>query len=306
MQTPTYPNIMPSVSNNATTSTKPITLEAYLTIQDPSTKSWKKRYVKLNGSRLEFYVTKKDPDTLSVVNLSGCKVKLAKLEGYMQVLHLQEPTGTEHFMYASPHPETLLWKDALTLAINQSATPQTTTTTTTTSPSNTNSIYSDYTAHVHTNIPTNQRTPTTDTPSNLVEDAYLVQLFFYLVSEGETISDIAKKFGVTVPWIQGCNSLPLDKLTVGSYVIVPFQGELPSSIACNTTLMEAHYNAVLPGKEATADDTLCKICFEKPINTVLLDCGHSALCGNCAQAIAGQPCPFCRRPVSRVVLTYNS
>lgn len=46
------------------------------------------------------------------------------------------------------------------------------------------------------------------------------------------------------------------------------------------------------------DDDLCKLCFESPIDTVILDCGHALLCSRCADELridAG--CPVCRNPI---------
>jgi len=285
-----------------------ISLEGYLMKKEQGMQSWKKMYFKINKNNLESYVTKKDPDVSEVISLRGCTVKLEKVDGYMTVLHIWDSQGREHLMYASPLPETFLWKDALSLAIAHSQSTQETHTVQSTSSTST---YTDYINHVqNVNTTTTCKTNPTPVPENK-DGGYLVQLFYYLVKQGESINDIASIFNVSVPWIQGCNSVRLDVLTPGNYVIVPFSGELPCEVASNPVLMQAHSSVMTQGMVAGAsqlegDDTLCKICFEKPINTVLLECGHSALCGGCAQAITGHPCPFCRRPVSRVVATYRS
>jgi len=281
--------------------------------KEQGTQTWRKKYFKINKDTLESYATKKEPDASEVISLRGCTVTLERVEGYMTVLHIRESHGREHFMYASPLPETFLWKDAISLVVANSLSTQETHTVQNTTNTNTpsTSTYTDYINHVQNVNSTCNNTNPTPTPENK-DGGYLVQLFYYLVKQGETISDVARIFNVSVPWIQGCNSVPLDVLTPGNYVIVPFSGELPSDVATNSVLMQAHSSAVAPAvvagvsEQEGADDTLCKICFEKPINTVLLECGHSALCGGCAQAITGNPCPFCRRPVSRVVVTYRS
>ena len=33
------------------------------------------------------------------------------------------------------------------------------------------------------------------------------------------------------------------------------------------------------------DDDLCVICWENPINTVILECGHRALCLDCSEGL---------------------
>lgn len=45
----------------------------------------------------------------------------------------------------------------------------------------------------------------------------------------------------------------------------------------------------------------CIICLEKPMNTVLLECGHAQFCQECAEKVVAehQPCPVCRESVTR-------
>jgi N-acetylneuraminic acid mutarotase len=49
---------------------------------------------------------------------------------------------------------------------------------------------------------------------------------------------------------------------------------------------------------------LCKICYEREINTVILDCNHRTVCSRCLDQVA--TCPMCRAPISKVVQTYNA
>merc|ERR1711959_70085 len=37
---------------------------------------------------------------------------------------------------------------------------------------------------------------------------------------------------------------------------------------------------------------LCKVCFEVPINTVILECGHQVVCDSCSENV-GSLCPLC-------------
>jgi len=47
---------------------------------------------------------------------------------------------------------------------------------------------------------------------------------------------------------------------------------------------------------------VCKICYEREINTVLLDCYHAALCTRCVQQVTH--CPICRAPKRKSLETF--
>ena len=53
------------------------------------------------------------------------------------------------------------------------------------------------------------------------------------------------------------------------------------------------------------DKDLCKICYDRPIDCVLLNCGHLAVCLTCSAQI-GKTCPMCRQPVAMVKAIYRS
>jgi len=55
--------------------------------------------------------------------------------------------------------------------------------------------------------------------------------------------------------------------------------------------------------EAETERHLCKICYEREISTVILDCSHRALCARCLEQV--QSCPLCRAPILKVIHTYN-
>lgn len=52
------------------------------------------------------------------------------------------------------------------------------------------------------------------------------------------------------------------------------------------------------------DSDLCKICMDKETNSVILECGHLAVCFECAQKL--HRCPICRTSISRVAKTFKS
>jgi riboflavin biosynthesis pyrimidine reductase len=61
------------------------------------------------------------------------------------------------------------------------------------------------------------------------------------------------------------------------------------------------------GSQQNSDDIdesqACKICMEREINCVLLECGHMLTCVTCGRKLA--ECPVCRQNVSRCVRTFR-
>eukprot|EP00949_MAST-11_sp_MAST-11-sp1_P002502 g2502.t1 len=62
---------------------------------------------------------------------------------------------------------------------------------------------------------------------------------------------------------------------------------------------------------ATEDVDICKICFVTKIDTVILPCGHLAICKECGKMLmkhdSTQPrCPICRKPVTRIQEVYRT
>lgn len=50
--------------------------------------------------------------------------------------------------------------------------------------------------------------------------------------------------------------------------------------------------------------SLCKVCFSKPINTVLIRCGHVCVCMECSNHL--ERCPICRSSIEEVIRTYKA
>ncbi len=55
-------------------------------------------------------------------------------------------------------------------------------------------------------------------------------------------------------------------------------------------------------------DSMCVVCIERPADAILLECGHSGLCVQCATMLWNQArrCPLCRRgfaAVMRIIAT---
>ncbi|CAL7949727.1 unnamed protein product [Xylocopa violacea] len=51
-------------------------------------------------------------------------------------------------------------------------------------------------------------------------------------------------------------------------------------------------------------ENLCKICWDEPIECVILECGHMACCVNCGKQMS--ECPLCKQYVVRVVRCFKS
>mmetsp|Transcript_52553 Transcript_52553/g.81983 ORF Transcript_52553/g.81983 Transcript_52553/m.81983 type:complete len:186 (+) Transcript_52553:2-559(+) len=56
--------------------------------------------------------------------------------------------------------------------------------------------------------------------------------------------------------------------------------------------------------ESELERHLCKICYEREINTVILDCNHRAVCARCLEQVTS--CPLCRAPLTKLIQTYNA
>eukprot|EP01098_Paradermamoeba_levis_P010461 TRINITY_DN4390_c0_g2_i2.p1 TRINITY_DN4390_c0_g2~~TRINITY_DN4390_c0_g2_i2.p1 ORF type:complete len:199 (-),score=64.21 TRINITY_DN4390_c0_g2_i2:173-742(-) len=56
------------------------------------------------------------------------------------------------------------------------------------------------------------------------------------------------------------------------------------------------------GEENSKDE--CIVCMENKINTALLECGHRALCYDCAVEL--EICPICRQKIVRVIKLYDA
>ena len=48
------------------------------------------------------------------------------------------------------------------------------------------------------------------------------------------------------------------------------------------------------------EEFLCKICFERKVESVVIPCGHT-LCNDCSQKLATEMCYFCRSPITTVM-----
>lgn len=56
--------------------------------------------------------------------------------------------------------------------------------------------------------------------------------------------------------------------------------------------------------ESELERHLCKICYEREIDTVILDCNHRTVCARCLDQVT--TCPLCRAPITKTVQTYNA
>jgi len=58
----------------------------------------------------------------------------------------------------------------------------------------------------------------------------------------------------------------------------------------------------------TVSDCQCLICLDKPVDTVLYQCGHMCLCYGCGMQLKqrGAHCPVCRAPIRDIIKAYHS
>jgi hypothetical protein len=56
-----------------------------------------------------------------------------------------------------------------------------------------------------------------------------------------------------------------------------------------------------PAPHPDAEENMCVVCFEAPMDHIIIPCGHQCVCGACAEALkreAHPACPLCREPIS--------
>ncbi|XP_069581486.1 E3 ubiquitin-protein ligase rififylin [Brachyistius frenatus] len=63
-------------------------------------------------------------------------------------------------------------------------------------------------------------------------------------------------------------------------------------------------NTVNTAESGGAEENLCKICMDSPIDCVLLECGHMITCTKCGKRMS--ECPVCRQYVIRAVHVFRS
>ena len=56
----------------------------------------------------------------------------------------------------------------------------------------------------------------------------------------------------------------------------------------------------------SAEDDLCQICCENPIDSALIPCGHYMMCGSCSDVVAKYDCPVCRISITGKLKIFKS
>ena len=119
----------------------------------------------------------------------------------------------------------------------------------------------------------------------------------------------------------------LEGATAGSVASRPWSGESSSEswhahqspaqvIAGSITRSSIRETPSNPGTPVHADahpitqqhvqqPAECKVCFERPVDVVILPCGHLVICSSCAVTV-GDFCPMCRGRIAAVVKTYGT
>lgn len=66
--------------------------------------------------------------------------------------------------------------------------------------------------------------------------------------------------------------------------------------------LEHHRSRLTEENETLRQTTTCKICLDKPVDTVFLPCRHLICCEECADRV--KQCPFCRTQILGTVHTF--
>lgn len=64
------------------------------------------------------------------------------------------------------------------------------------------------------------------------------------------------------------------------------------------------YNDKIKSEVDSDDSNMCKICWDEPIDCVLLDCGHMTTCTACGKRL--NECPICRQFIVKCVHVFRS
>merc|ERR1712079_56943 len=68
--------------------------------------------------------------------------------------------------------------------------------------------------------------------------------------------------------------------------------------------LQLQVNELQKRLELELERHLCKICYEREIDTVILDCNHRTVCARCLEQVS--TCPLCRAAITKTVQTFNA
>jgi len=93
---------------------------------------------------------------------------------------------------------------------------------------------------------------------------------------------------------------PQQSVVVASVGSTPISAPSFESITPSAGIEQQGATAV---SGAGMEENECVICFENNINTVIVPCGHTAVCDGCSGKFT--ECPVCREPVQQVIKTFG-
>lgn len=104
---------------------------------------------------------------------------------------------------------------------------------------------------------------------------------------------------------------PISPLTASPPASAALEGTIPTphsaEAACRAstpTLAPVASSGGADGASPIPDDQLCKVCFTKEINTVLLPCAHVAVCMDCSTML--ERCCICRADIDDAIQTFKA
>ena len=92
-----------------------------------------------------------------------------------------------------------------------------------------------------------------------------------------------------------------DVFKLGSTVILVAEDRRPAPPSDESEIEEAAEGAV---NENIRDEDLCKLCFDRSFDTVMIPCGHMVVCRFCGKKC--KDCPICRKPFDGIIRTFKA
>merc|ERR1712130_230528 len=123
---------------------------------------------------------------------------------------------------------------------------------------------------------------------------------WYTIAESVTHEEIEEHWDWIIHEFEPLLS-PLNRWA--NYAMLFFTENIEHGRAQLAQIRETAFPQITPnralGSIPDADEDLqdrneCLVCYENPPNTVIVPCGHQALCDKCATAHRFAECPFCR------------
>eukprot|EP01084_Bolivina_argentea_P116262 206602_1 len=71
-------------------------------------------------------------------------------------------------------------------------------------------------------------------------------------------------------------------------------------------VIRKHINRIIQQYENENDQSMCGLCIDNKINTVIIPCGHQYHCASCIENYQPDSCPICRNVINQIIRTFLS